>query len=236
MKTVDYKSVFTKYQKQFLKDNYQSMTAKDMAQSLGCKIYRVRMEMYTLGLFKQVNRYWTDQEIQILKSNYQEKGDKEIGIMLGRTLKMIEKKRSYLGLKRTAQQIKKIRSRNHVIFKHGYQKGTQPPHTRKEGEIYDRNCDPYIYIKHEGEIKRYTHVVWEKHNGKIPDDKVVFHLNGNPKDDRIENLRLITRSELAMQNAVIHKLPDEYRKLFWNIIKLNRKVKNSKDVIRNDKG
>lgn len=41
-------------------------------------------------------------------------------------------------------------------------------------------------------------MVWELHNGPIPDGLVVDHLNGVRTDDRIENLQLVTTQENVM--------------------------------------
>ena len=42
-----------------------------------------------------------------------------------------------------------------------------------------------------------SHVVWIMHNGDIPDNFVIDHLNGDCGDDRIENLRLATFEQNA---------------------------------------
>lgn len=40
---------------------------------------------------------------------------------------------------------------------------------------------------------KYLHrAVWEYHNGEIPKDRVIDHINRNRSDNRIENLRLAT--------------------------------------------
>lgn len=53
----------------------------------------------------------------------------------------------------------------------------------------------------------YRHrVVWEMHNGPIPEGYVVNHLNGKPGDDRIENLEVVPASE----NNMIHKTVNMY--------------------------
>lgn len=38
-------------------------------------------------------------------------------------------------------------------------------------------------------------IVWEGFNGRIPDGYMVDHINRNKQDNRIENLRLVTRSQ-----------------------------------------
>lgn len=37
--------------------------------------------------------------------------------------------------------------------------------------------------------------IWEDHNGKIPEDMMIHHVNGNKKDNNIENLQCVSRSE-----------------------------------------
>ena len=40
----------------------------------------------------------------------------------------------------------------------------------------------------------YAHrIIWEMHNGPIPEGLVIDHINCNPSDNRIENLQLVTR-------------------------------------------
>jgi hypothetical protein len=43
--------------------------------------------------------------------------------------------------------------------------------------------------------KQEHRIVWEKHNGKIPNGYVVHHVNGDTKDNRIENLLCCTQRD-----------------------------------------
>lgn len=51
----------------------------------------------------------------------------------------------------------------------------------------------YIYVKIFGK-RYYAHrIVWIMHNGDIPDGMFIDHINHNRSDNRIENLRIVTR-------------------------------------------
>jgi len=58
----------------------------------------------------------------------------------------------------------------------------------------------YLYCWHGGKRVRHHRYVWEQANGPIPDGLDVDHINGDRTDNRLDNLRLVTRQE-NMQNA-----------------------------------
>ena len=75
-----------------------------------------------------------------------------------------------------------------------------------------------IQTKKNGVCKTiYLHrAVWEYHNGKIPKEKMIDHINRNRNDNRIENLRLVT----AKENRV--NVDEEFNeKCRQNIMKFN---------------
>jgi hypothetical protein len=64
-------------------------------------------------------------------------------------------------------------------------------------------ADGYLDIKiSEGNRKwrALNRVVWEQYHGEIPDNHVVIFLDSNPHNCDIENLKLISRGELALLN------------------------------------
>lgn len=89
-----------------------------------------------------------------------------------------------------------------------FRRGERPPNELPIGSVTvrakgkDRNGSyKYVKVSMEGEFwdrwKLLHRKVWEDHNGPIPDDKVVMFKNGDVMNCDINNLMLISRSELV---------------------------------------
>jgi hypothetical protein len=99
---------------------------------------------------------------------------------------------------------KRISKSNKTSFKKGHNTWIKKPigyecNTRKTG---------YIFVKTEN-VKSFIskhRLVWEQHNGPVPKGYIVAFKNMNKKDCRIENLILMSKSEMARYCHSFRKL------------------------------
>ena len=59
----------------------------------------------------------------------------------------------------------------------------------------------YKRIKRKGVCIDEHRIVWIKANGPIPKGMIIHHINGNPRDNRLENLELTNRSKHAVHHV-----------------------------------
>ena len=53
----------------------------------------------------------------------------------------------------------------------------------------------YVTVRFKGVLYYAHRIIWEMHNGKIPDGMEIDHINHIRSDNRIENLRLTSRKQ-----------------------------------------
>lgn len=68
----------------------------------------------------------------------------------------------------------------------------------------------YMQITFLNKSYRLHKVVWEMHNGKIPEHLQIDHINANKQDNRIENLQLVTAKHNSQRRGLM--IAKGYRK------------------------
>lgn len=210
---------------EFIRKNYYQFNNRELAEVLSMNLAALRTLCYELGLKRIQLEYFTSTQISFLRNNFQKKGDVELAEIFqkkwpkvkGWTKKHIEKKRKYLKLQRTKEQIKKIHQRNVktgrfkiCIVKAWNKRGRAP-----EGEIrywhYSKSKKQYPVIKINGKFIPWARWFWQSKFGNIPPDmKVIF--KGNNTVLAIENLALVSNKEMAQMNSIVSSkgLSDNY--------------------------
>ena len=120
-----------------------------------------------------------------------------IGALTGRTGKLEKGHSSW------NKGLKGFKPSPGTLFKKG-----NIPHTAAPIGYERINKDGHIEIKVEGHRQMvFKHrYVWEKHNGKIPDGNVITFKDGDKANCNIDNLIMITRSELVIYNRRFRKI------------------------------
>lgn len=117
-----------------------------------------------------------------------------------------------------------------------FKKGSEPHNTNPKGNgaiviRQDTSERSYKYIRiKKGVWELYHRIVWEKANGKIPDNHLVVFKDGNTENTTIENLELITMTENMYRNSK-HNYPNE----IIPSLTLNKQLENKLNTLQNGK-
>lgn len=220
---------------EFIKSNFHTKTNKELAKCLGLKLSSVRKKCYELGLYKMTLEYWTDEQVQFLKENYKKFGDNDLAKIFnekwfkqkGWTKKHIEKKRKYLNLKRTDEQLLQIHQN---LVKNGWgklcnKKRWETTGSNKLGTIVIWDQKKYIKIS-SGYIplRIFNYTVF---NGPVPKGMMVIHIDKNNLNCNPENLLLLSKADNARRNRwnSYGKYPEDVKIQLRKISKLKQIIK-----------
>lgn len=229
------KLIMTKDQEVFLRANWQTMTAQQLADAIGMKRRITRQFLYDMGLYKIKLEYWTDEQVQYLRENYKTIGDVEIAEIFNAVYPKIKvwkkgqinKKRDYLKLVRTADEIQAIRERNvhqgrYSInhYKRWLDRITPVGETRMWKYSDGRR---FKVIKTESGFVHYARWLYYQHHGPIPPGHVVRLKDNDPENVVVDNLMLITWGQNGSMNSV-YRYPKELVQTIKLLNKLNRTI------------
>lgn len=200
-------------------------------------------------------RPWTQEEVEILKERYHNTTAQDLADLLERHISSIYGKAAALKLQKDPEFIRELGKKyaeHPEVKKHQFKPGTVPLNKGKkmDPDVYKRcagtmfkpgnippnykpvgservNVDGYIEVKvKDPRTWKLKHrVVWEQANGPIPAGHNIQFKNGNPKDVRLENLYIISKSEqLRTENSMIARYPEELRSVIHMKAALKRKI------------
>jgi hypothetical protein len=67
----------------------------------------------------------------------------------------------------------------------------------------------YKRVFFDGKTHSVHRIIWQMFNGEIPKNIQIDHIDGNPANNRIENLRLVTNQQNAMNRKSKHRILDK---------------------------
>jgi hypothetical protein len=215
----------------FVKEFNHILNNREMGEILGVAPSTASWLRCQLGLRKMELEYWTPIQVKWLKRLYKHVGDYEIALMFEEaypknktwTLKHIEKKRMYLGLKRTRAEIKAIRERNKVFgcWMVGSKNAWE---TRGKAEIGNiRVWNDREYIKTESGFELLNRYLWQKHKGEIPEGMNVVAIDPLKGLNNINNLQLLSDAELGARNSM-NRYPSEVKEIVILLKRLNKTI------------
>ncbi|WP_339885381.1 HNH endonuclease signature motif containing protein [Vreelandella maris] len=194
-------------------------------------------------------RKWSAVEDARLADLYAHHKLADIAQIMGRNISSIANRRQKLGLTRTPEQQARIGdgkfkpgAKTWNAGKKGWQaggrsketqfkKGERPSNTwrpigaerlSKDGILYRKVADTGVK---KADWKAVHVLVWEEHNGPLPDGLIVVFIDRDRENFAPDNLEAVTRAENMKRNS-IDRYPPEYRRsaitLGWFKRKLNK--------------
>ena len=181
------RSWWSKEELEYLKNNAKNKSVKEMSNYLQRtpKAVRNRLEIIGISLRDLKNiqfESWSEEEDNFLRENYCNMTVKELEQHLSRTEKAIRSRKNKLKLNNKYDNLRE-----------------------KRGKEYYINSDGY-YITYNKELKKYNgshRVIYEEYNGiKLKSNQYIHHIDGNKKNNKIENLLLCNGCK---EHTLIHK-------------------------------
>lgn len=190
------------------------MTARRLSEALGLSLCAVRRKKYELGYLSKELEYWTEEQVNFLRSNYEKYGDTELAEMFSArwskkkrwSKKHIEKKRMYLGLKRTNDQKKAIYQRNKAAgrwsecpVKAWKARGGAAPEGYTTAWLVNGRVTQFIKVN--GKYVPHARHLYKQLYGEVPRDCVVRLKDGDPYNVTPENLELVSLRDHGSHNS-----------------------------------
>lgn len=196
---------------EILKKKYPHQRTEDLAKEFGFSVYSVYNKAYALGL-KKSKEYLSSKASGILVKG--ENRGKEFWF-----------KKGHIPANKGVKSPGKTNSGS-------FKKGHISANSRKDGDTRI-SVDGYIEIRVSARNWKLFHrIVWQQHNGEIPEGMIVAFKDGNKLNCDISNLELITRQE-SMQRISMHNYPEDLRNLILTRGHLTRQINKKNNETKN---
>ena len=134
---------------------------------------------------------WTEHQIKYLYAHYPGERAEDIGAAIGKTKVSVQRKAFSLGIKKDRNLFFEAKSR----ASSGASSGNFKNYRRCTSKgYYIRYVPGHPYASKDGLVMEHRLVVEEHLGGYLPKEFDVHHINGNKKDNRIENLVVLTHA------------------------------------------
>lgn len=183
----------------YLRTNFKNKTNAELAQGLGLSLTKTREYLYSLNLKRCEIVHWTQEEELYLNANYRALGDTELAEYLTASSatgkqwnhRMVEIKRTALGLRRNPAEISEILTR---MAKRNAEK-------KKAARLAPVAKPRQRWKKVNGRSIALTRYIYESHHGPVPEGMVVtFRALDAPDVYALDNLMVVNRAEMLKRN------------------------------------
>lgn len=228
------------------------MTFNSKIAEIENRISELRIELGIQPGTDRAGQKYTEAEDEYLRQNYSDSTRQELERALGRPGRAVCQRARKLGLKKSADFMKKHSGRfnpGHKTWNKGkpgstglhpnsrrtqFKKGVRSPTWQPIG--YERvTKDGYLERKvtDTGTQKDFVavhRIVWQEANGPIPDGHAVVFRSDDKLDHRLENLELISREELMLRNSR-HNHPPELIPAMAKVSQLRKTIKEAENEL-----
>lgn len=199
-----------------LKELYPNTLTEELAERYNCSLSAIYHRAYKLGIKKSKEFV---AEISREHSSRPDHGGKKTRFKKG-TVPPNKGRRMHEYMSREAiERTKATRfKKGHIPKNHkpiGHERVTVDGYV--EVKVRDQSSKENFELKHR--------LVWEEHNGPIPEGYNIQFKDGDRQNCKIDNLYMISRSDQICDNT-IHRYPSELRKAIRLTGRLNNQINN----------
>ena len=197
MKGLNYNSIFTPEQKDFIKQNYKGIGNIELTELLN-KTFNTEFTTGQIKRYKNVNNYNSGLTGRFEKGHISHNKGKKMPSEVYEKVKKTMFKKGHIPVNHKPVGSERIDA--------------------KDGYTYVKVAEPNKFVlKH-----RY---IWEQTHGEIPKDHIIIFLDGNKQNFAIDNLECISRSENSVMNHLKLRAKDaEITKIAINIARIKNKI------------